>query len=246
MERLCTPPSASLLVFVSAPLATPPLPHRPDHSPPLHRHGLASGSRHVPQDRPRISTAGLDTEPPVPPTLEQSLSGCHIVLSLDGHCRPLTRLGTDLRKPLAAPRNASKTPFLARITRTFPHKPHRVFYFKDEITTPISQTSLDRASISAISQASAPSRILFLPPDMNRPHPLPGCATDALRLGHILYPPGRPLGVQATAPSTASALREGCREQCAPRSFYEPAAELCSRAGVPGSWATDWCRSVVR
>lgn len=126
-------------------------------TPPLHRHGLASGSRHVPQDRPRISTAGLDAEPPVPPALEQSLSGCHIVLSLDGHCRPLTRLGTDLRKPLAAPRNASKTPFLARITRTFPHKPQLAFTESSTSRTKSLHPSLKRLS-------TAPRSLPFLKP----------------------------------------------------------------------------------
>lgn len=94
---------------------------------------------------------------PSRPALEQSLSGCHIVLSLDGHCRPLTRLGTDLRKPLAAPRNASKTPFFARITRTFPHKPQLAFTESSTSRTKSLHPSLKRLS-------TAPRSLPFLKP----------------------------------------------------------------------------------
>lgn len=94
---------------------------------------------------------------PSRPALEQSLSGCHIVLSLDGHCRPLTRLGTDLRKPLAAPRNASKTPFFARITRTFPHKPQLAFTESSSSRTKSLHPSLKRLS-------TAPRSLPFLKP----------------------------------------------------------------------------------
>lgn len=108
---------------------------------------------------------------------------------------------------------------------------HSVFQFNNKITTTSSHTSLDHASIAAISQASAPLCILFLPPDKPAPpsalmgyRPFKTWGTYFIRWG----------GCSTCRPLLLPSPSEGRRGQCVRRSCYEPAAELCSRPQLLG------------